>query len=68
MGDKQRLMDIASVIKEALDKHPELGKVTPVMHDPFTLDPTYGIMVDTNMGLRLGYRVNIVEINGEKNG
>jgi hypothetical protein len=54
---------IAEIIRKALEEHPEIGETIPQpMLDPFTMQPTIAIMVETDKGLRLGYRINIHDI------
>ncbi len=55
--------EIVKVIKEALDKHPELGETTPTMLDPFNYQPTIGLMVNTDEGARLAYTINILDLS-----
>jgi len=65
MNQKERATKIAQIVQEALSKHPEIGEATPVMYNPFTMEPTVGIMVDTDNGQRLGLRVNIEDLSPE---
>ena len=63
MNKENKTVKIAQVIKEALDKHPELGILTPMMYDPETLDPVFGILVETDKGTRLGFNVSIKDLS-----
>ena len=51
--------EILEVIKEALEKHPEFGQLTPTLYDPDKLDnkPSIGIMEETDKGTALRFYV-----------
>ena len=56
--------EIADIIVKALQENPEIGEtMSQPMLDPFTMQPTIAIMVETDKGLRLGYRINIDDIS-----
>ena len=63
--EKERINKIVSVINEALIKHPELGTPTPIMFDPTTYQPSIGILIDTEDGLRLGVNINVNDLTEE---
>ena len=66
MKEKQNVTEIANIIQEALRNHPEIGEVTHMMYTPIGLEPTMGIMVDTDKGTRLAFRVNVQDLSLEK--
>jgi len=60
-----KTQEIAKVIREALEKRQDLGELTPLMLDPNNLQPTLGLMVETDEGTRLEYTVNIINLRKE---
>jgi hypothetical protein len=57
MSKPSKALEILEVIKEALEKHPEFGELTPIMYDPHKLHkkPCIGLMetVGNKTGLSL---------------
>jgi hypothetical protein len=53
--------ELLKIIKEAVEKHPEIGQLTPTLYDPTKLQnkPGVGILVETPEGWRKGYTITV---------
>jgi hypothetical protein len=59
-----KAVEILKVIRESLEKHPELGELTPTLYDPDKLfnKPYIGIMERTDENLKLRFNVSVEDL------
>ena len=55
------IKDIVKIIRESMEKHPEIGELTPNIIDPDNIDGTLGvgIIVKTEEGYRKRFKIMV---------